>query len=568
MIDMTTAKKDKVQKHKKKSLMKLLKRLFVIAVCFLLVVVAAWQIFIAVYYPKNMLFSGDQAVMDKPVVETTASKVIANSYLTTRQGIYTMSLKGGPFERGYCNAILTEDILLQQEQSLFNTVRQFIRSKTALWLLHKYITIRNRNLPQYIRPEYQLEIHGITSGYQDFFPQFGSLYYRLLSYHAAHDISHAVMDNPLVGCTSFAAWSGATINGHLILGRNFDFNAGECFDKNKIVIYVQPNEGLSFISVAWPGMIGVVSGMNEAKIAVTINAGQSESRRNIGTPVSLVIREVLQYCRTIEQAVDLIKNSYVFVADSYLIADGKTGLAIIVEKTPTKTAVVKPTKDYLVCANHFLSTELKHDPVNLKYMEQGTTVQRYDRMEQLLNSYYGKLDIETTASILRDRTVGTMSNALGNALTINPLIATHSVIIDVTEAVIWVSDHPHQLGRYVPFSINSFDEQSKYKTIDADPLLDSEEYINYQKAIQLQQKAKKTQNDKKAIDLLQKADNFNPDDYIAAMMLGELYYKTGQYDTAKQYLLNAKKRFPAYKAERQAIENLIRKIDEYLLNAH
>ena len=565
---MTIAKKEKPQKHKKKSLMKLLKWLFVIAVCFVLVVVAAWQIFVAVYYPEDIGFSGDQAVMDEPVIKTTAGKEIANSYLTTRQGIYTMSLKGGPFERGYCNAILTEDILLQQEQSLFSTVKQFIRSKTALWLLHKYVAIRNRNLPQYIRPEYQLEIYGITSGYQDFFPQFGSLYYRMLNYHAAHDISHAVMDNPLVGCTSFAAWSSATSNGHLILGRNFDFNAGECFDKNKIVMYVQPNEGLRYISVAWPGMIGVVSGINEAKIAVTINAGQSESRRNIGTPVSLVIREVLQYCRTIEQAVDLIKNSYVFVADSYLIADGKTGQAIIVEKTPAKTAVVKPTKDYLISANHFLSTELKHDPSNLEYMKHGTTVQRYDRMEQLLNSHYGKLDIETTASILRDRTVGTMSNSLGNAIAINPLIATHSVIIDVSQAVIWVSGYPHQLGRYVPFSVNSFDEQSKYKTIEADPLLDSEEYINYQKAIQLQQKAKKTQDDKKVIELLEKAENLNPSDYIVAMTLGEFYYKIGQYDTAKQYLLNAKKRFPAYETERQAIENLVRKIDEHLLNAH
>lgn len=565
---MKQAKKDKPQKHKKKSWTKRLKRLFVAVVCLVLTVAAAWQIFLAVYYPEDLAFSGDRAIMDEPIIKTTARTSIANSYLTTRQGIYTMSLKGGPFERGYCNAILTENILFQQEQSLFSTVKQFIRSKTALWLLHKYITIRNRNLPDYIKPEYRLEISGIASGYPDFFPQFGPLYYRMLNYHAAHDISHAVMDNPLVGCTSFAAWSSATSNGNLILGRNFDFNAGECFDKNKIVMYVQPDEGLSFISVAWPGMIGVVSGINEARIAVTVNAGQSESSRSIGTPVSLVIREVLQYCSTIEQAVDLIENSHVFVADSYLIADGKTARAVIVEKTPAKTAVVKPTKDYIVSSNHFLSRELKDDPSNLEYMKHGTTVQRYDRMEQLLNSHYGKLDIETTASILRDRTAGTMPDSLGNALAINPLIATHSVIIDVTQAVIWVSDYPHQLGRYVPFSIDNFDEQSKYNTIEADPLLDSEEYINYQKAVQLQQKAKKAKDDKKVIELLKKAENLNPSDYIVAMTLGELYYKTGRYETAKQYLLDAKKRFPAYETERQAIENLIGKIDEHLLNAH
>jgi tetratricopeptide (TPR) repeat protein len=405
-------------------------------------------------------------------------------------------------------------------------------------------------------------------GYENFFPQFGSLYYRILNYHAAHDISHAVMDNPLVGCTSFAAWSNATSNGHLIVGRNFDFDAGECFDKNKIVMFVQPDEGLSYISVAWPGMIGVVSGINEAKIAVTINAGQSESSRMIGTPVSLVMREVLQYCSTIEEAVELLRKSYVFVADSYLIADGKTGKAIIVEKTPAKTAVVKPAKDYIICANHFLSDELKNDLSNLEYMKQGTSVQRYDRMEQLIGNHYGKIDIEITASILRDRTIGTMSDSLGNALAINPLIATHSVIIDVTQAVIWVSAYPHQLGHYVPFSVESFDEESQYNTIEADALLDSEEYINYQKAIQLQQNAKKTQDDKKAIALLKESDDLNPRDYISAMMLGELYYKTGQYETAQHYLLEAKKRLPAYEIERQDIENLLKKISEQSLKSN
>ncbi len=562
---MVVEKKDKPAKRKGKSLLKLLKRLFVILVCFVLAVNVGWRIFFAVYYPENFTFSGDRSVMDEPIIKTTGVTKIADSYLTKRQGIYTMSLKGDPFEIGYCNARLTEDILFQQEQSLFSTIKQFVPSKAAVWLLHKYISIRNRDLPQYIKGEYQIEIQGIASGYPDFFPQFGSLYYRMLNYHAAHDISHAVMDNPLVGCTSFAAWSGATANGNLILGRNFDFNAGECFDKNKIVMHVQPTKGLRFISVAWPGMIGVVSGMNEAKIAVTINAGQSESTGTIGTPVSLVIRDVLQHCTTIDQAVDVIRKSQVFVADSYLVADGKSGQAVLVEKTPAKTAVVKPAKDYIVSSNHFMSSELKDDPSNLEYMVQGTTVQRYDRMEKLLGSHYGKVDIETTAAILRDRTVETMPNSMGNAIAINPLIATHSVIIDATQGVIWVSDYPHQLGHYVPFSIVDFDEQSKYKTIAPDPLLDSEEYINYQRAMQMLQKAKKIQDDKKVIGFLNKADNLNPSDYMASMTLGELYYKSGEYAQAKQYLLKAKKLFPAYETERQTIENLIKKIDEQVL---
>jgi uncharacterized protein HemY len=57
----------------------------------------------------------------------------------------------------------------------------------------------------------------------------------------------------------------------------------------------------------------------------------------------------------------------------------------------------------------------------------------------------------------------------------------------------------------------------------------------------------------------------NPSDYMASMTLGELYYESGEYALAKQYLLKAKKLFPAYETERQTIENLIKKIDEKLL---
>ena len=118
--------------------------------------------------------------------------------------------------------------------------------------------------------------------------------------------------------------------------RNFDFNAGRCFDENKIVIYFEPDKGLKFISVAWPGMIGVVSGLNEAKIAVTINAANSSDSRKVGTPVSLVLRDVMQHASTIEEAVDIIAKSKVFVSDSYLIADGKTNRAVVLEKTPER----------------------------------------------------------------------------------------------------------------------------------------------------------------------------------------------------------------------------------------
>jgi len=67
-----------------------------------------------------------------------------------------------------------------------------------------------------------------TLGCGDAHPEEGPYYNRLLNYHAAHDVSYMMIDNPLVsraGCTAFGAWGPETSNGHLITGRNFDWEA-------------------------------------------------------------------------------------------------------------------------------------------------------------------------------------------------------------------------------------------------------------------------------------------------------------------------------------------------------
>src|SRR5690606_23807123 len=201
------------------------------------------------------------------------------------------------------------------------------------WAVKQLVAINNRTLPQHVSDAEQLEILGLTEGSIDQHPDDVPLYHRILNYHAAHDISHIFIDHPLVttsdfvGCTAFAAWGEASADGNLYVARNFDFEAGEVFDVDKAVVYVWPEQGHAYVHVAWAGMAGAVTGMNAAGLSVHVNAARTDEVGfgRMGTPVSLLVRRVLQACETIEQAFALIEQTPVFVSDTYMIASRKDG---------------------------------------------------------------------------------------------------------------------------------------------------------------------------------------------------------------------------------------------------
>ena len=507
------------------------------------------------------------AIVQSQVEITGEVRRLGACSLARKDGILRMNLVGGPFALGYANAALCQPFLEEQERNFIAMIRGFVPSKAALWLITKLVVLRNRSLPSYVTADHQMEIYGIACAYKDPLPDIGPLYHRLLNYHAAHDISHAIMDNPLVGCTSFAAWDGATRNGHLLLARNFDFNAGRCFDTNKIVYRVKPDRGFGYISVAWPGMIGIVSGMNDTKIAVTINAGYTKLPWGTGTPVALMLRQVLQYASSLDEAVDLISKTQVCVSDAYLVADGKTGRAIVVEKSPNRTAVRRPGEgeDTLVCSNHFLAPEMIDLPGNREYMRNGTTVARFDRMQSLLKEQHGTLAPETCATILRDRKVpGDGPAGWGNAASINCMIATHAVVMDVTEGVVWVSASPHQLGAFIPLGLDDFENPKGASVIAPDPMLGDGSYERYVASQECLAHAKTLtwqHKTKEAVDQLAKANELNPDSYMPAYLLGKTTFKEGAAAEARKWLERAAARYPAYESERRDIEDLLRRID-------
>ncbi len=386
-------------------------------------------------------------------VQPDGSKRLGPCWWREHRGQHVMYVEGDAFTLGYCNSKLAGEVMVAQERALHDGLDVFVPLRLLQHVLIRSIMAIYRDMPRHFTPSERREVLGIARGYRDPFREKGPTYARILSYHAIHDISQALIDNPLIACTAFAASGPATADGHTLMGRNFDFEGGRVFDDDKVVIFYRPEHGVPFVSVVWAGMVGSVSGMNTEGIAITLNAAGSDDGATQGTPNTLLVRQVLQYAHSLDDAIAILSAREVFVTDIFTVADGETGEVAIVERTPGRIAVRRDP--HLVGAtNHLREPAFADDEENGKRIREGTTGSRGALLDILLRDLRGKLDPATAVSILRDRKVGEGEVVgLGHRGTIDALIAAHSVVFDATTLRLWVSTPPHTLGEFVEYDL-------------------------------------------------------------------------------------------------------------------
>lgn len=371
-------------------------------------------------------------------------------------GLWEIYVEGDGFERGVEEGSLNRELAEKQEVAFVGQLQKMIPSKVMLNYLKFFIGFFNRNIDKYVIDEYKEEIYGESLFASDKFDFVAPKYYRMLNYHAAHDIGHALQDkNMTVGCTAFGAWADKTDDGTLLIGRNFDFYVGDEFAEDKLINFVKPSQGYKFMMVSWAGMIGAVSGMNEKGLTVTLNAAKSEIPTSAATPISLVAREILQYAKNINEALAIAKKRKTFVSESIFVGSAEDKRTVTIEKTPSKTELFEsPEHDYIICANHYQGKSFLNDKINKENIEKSSSDYRFRHLKQLINED-DKISVADAAAILRNRSgLNERNIGLGNEKSLNQLIAHHSVIFKPERLQVWISTNPFQLGQYVCYDLN------------------------------------------------------------------------------------------------------------------
>ncbi len=482
---------------------------------------------------------------DYPLCDSAAYRTCNGNYLRQNSyGLWEEYLHGKDIDRGVASGVLSKELLRYQEQVFVDQIREFIPSDRYLSFLRFFTIIFNRNLGRYIPEEYRNEIYGISLSCSHDYDRIGTPYQRQLNYHAAHDIGHTMQEYMLVGCSSFAVWGDRAADSTLTIGRNFDFYVGDGFAKNKLVLFVAPESGYKFVSVGWAGMIGVLSGMNEKGLTVTINAAKGAMPTSAAMPISLLAREILQYAATIDEAYAIARSRHTFVSESLLIGSAQDAQAAIIEKTPEKIALKRGASNRVVCTNHYQSAAFEQDSHNLENLKYSDSPYRFSRLEELL-SQHAQLSTTDVAAILRDhKGVGGSDVGLANEMTINQSIAHHSVIFKPQQGLMWVSTTPWQSGAYICYDLNRVFADTRptaevtlpHLTIPADSLFLRYSYPDIVKYRALAKEIKAAISHKKRLDdkLIDQFIASNPHLYHVYELSGDYYCASGEVQRAKQ----------------------------------
>lgn len=486
-------------------------------------------------------------------------------------GLWELFVKGDAFHRGEAIGKLSSDLLHYQEKVFVDQIREIVPSDSYLKFLRFFIVLFNRHLGENIPEEYRDEIYGISLSCTHEYDFIGTPYERQLNYHSAHDLGHAMQDYMLVGCSSFATWGTQSADSSLLIGRNFDFYVGDAFAENKQIAFYFPDEGYKFASVGWPGMIGVLSGMNETGLTVTINAAKSAVPTGSATPISILTREILQYASTIDEAFAIAQKRKTFVSESILIGSAKDGKAAIIEKSPEKTVLFTgKDSNRLICTNHYQSKEFSKDKRNIENIRTSDSPYRFARLKELIDENL-PVDASKAASILRNhKGLQNADLGLANEMAINQFIAHHSVIFQPEKRLMWVSTSPWQCGKYVAYDLNEIfkgtvslqhEVYNSNLTIPADSFIEAPEFqhlLTYKKLTPLLQKKirKKEKIEEHVLNTYQAS---NPSLYYVYEVVGDYYEAMQQPQQAIAYWQKALSKPIPKLQEKERIQQKIQK---------
>jgi predicted choloylglycine hydrolase len=239
---------------------------------------------------------------------------------------------------------------------------------------------------RHLSPEHRAEVHALAAGV-------GVDEREILLGQCFLDLS------AMTACSTITLPADAAPDHVARFGRNLDFPSFDVADKQTVVMIFRPEGRYGFASVAWPGMVGVLSGMNEHGLALANMEVDRPRRLPVAMPYTLLYRTVLERCKTVDEAIELLEKTPRQTANNLLLMDA-AGDRAVVEITPEKiTARRAPNDAALISTNHQRGANL----------DESGRCRRYDFLHDTAAESFARVSRDDVESMLAGVAQGNMT---------------------------------------------------------------------------------------------------------------------------------------------------------------
>ncbi len=194
----------------------------------------------------------------------------------------------------------------------------------------------------------------------------------------------------MTACSTITLPASASPDHVARFGRNLDFPSFDVADKSTVLMIVHPNDHYAFASIAWPGMMGVLSGMNEHGLTLANMEVDRGRRMPTAMPYTLLYRTVLERCKTVDEAITLLQSTPRQTANNLMLMDAAGGRAVV-EITPESVTVRRGNEvAALISTNHQRGADA----------DTGGRCDRYDYLHDAAAKRFGRIDVASVETML------------------------------------------------------------------------------------------------------------------------------------------------------------------------
>jgi hypothetical protein len=256
-----------------------------------------------------------------------------------------LEIWGEPQERGRRHGqILGADIRLVRRAILTYLARiSLYAGALPLYGLLKWLA---RGFWPYIPPHLQQEMVALAAGAE---VSLGSI----LLLNGVDDLA-----NNSPRCSALAVGDRHTAQGAYLMGRNLDYPVftGPLSQLQTLFLF-SPHRGQRLASLAWPGYVGVCTGINSSGVALAQLSAMSRGRTLKGTPAALRFRQALEDGNTVAAVAARVLAAPGTIGNNLMLCGPKE--ALVLELSARQAAARHPHRGLLTATNHYQSPAMQ-----------------------------------------------------------------------------------------------------------------------------------------------------------------------------------------------------------------